>query len=242
MLRRLFSMLAVIIVILACDVSSLAPLPAPVIEPTPLPTFIIPTETPLPTMTPLPSATSTPNAPVAFPKELGANCRFGPGEEWEIISALPAGTIVEIAGRVSETTWWYVHDPLHPDQFCWVAASVVDTSGNLTIVPILRLPEAFVTDVNVEANVNFNACGGPNPITFNGSITTNGPATVTYHWEVGGDKQNITADETIPFTEAGTKTLTTDTFKVDCGNYFISLIVSSPNEKLARQDFSVQAP
>lgn len=227
---------------LACNLSDYLPEPAPVIEPSPLPTFAIPTETLVPTDTPLPTVTPTPEKPIAWPKDLGVHCRYGPGKEWEAVSAVPAGTTVEIVGRVSETTWWYVRDPLHEGRYCWVAFDVVDTTGNMTVIPIVEPPTALVTDLKVEANVAFAACGGPNPVTFNGWVTTNGPTTITYHWEVGGNKQNVTNDETLTFAGAGTQKLTTDAYDADCGNYFIVLSVTSPNEITARQDFSIKAP
>ncbi len=240
--RIIFPFLALLLTGWACSLTDYLPEPAPIIEPSPLPTFAVPTETPVPTETSLPTVTATPEQPIAWPKELGVHCRYGPGKEWEAVSAVPAGTTVEIVGRVSETTWWYVEDPLHEGGFCWVAFEVMDTAGNMTVIPIVEPPAAQVTRVEVKANVAFAACGGPNPITFDAWITTNGPATVTYHWEMGGDKQNVTADETFTFAEAGTKKLTADAFDADCGNYFVILSVTGPNKMTARQDFSVKAP
>lgn len=240
--REMIIFLVLILLMLACSLSDYIPAPAPVIEPTALPTFGIPSETPVPTQTSLPTATPTPTTPVAYPKELGVNCRYGPGEEWGIVSALPAGTTTEIVGRVSETTWWYVKDPLNPGVFCWLSAQVVDTAGNLAVIPIVEPPTASVTKVKVQADFTFETCSGLNPVTLTGSITTNGPATVTYHWEVGGHKQEIMADETIEFTEAGVKKITIDPYLLDCGTYFFALHVSSPNQASARQDLTVKAP
>lgn len=236
------AIVTLVLTALACSLLDYLPEPAPVIEPSPLPTFAIPTETSAPTETSLPTVTPTPAKPIAWPKDLGVHCRYGPGKEWEAVSAIPAGTTVEIVGRVSETTWWYVRDPMHEGRFCWIAFDVVDTAGDLTGISIVEPPSALVTEVKVEASVAFVACGGPNPVTFNGWITTNGPATVTYHWEVGGDKQNVTGNETLTFTEAGTKKLTGDAYDADCGNYFVVLSVSGPNEMTARRDFSIKAP
>ncbi|MFZ5818996.1 MAG: hypothetical protein ACOYYJ_03755 [Chloroflexota bacterium] len=240
--RGSLAIVALVLAAWACSLPDYLPAPAPVIEPTPLPTFSIPTETPIPTETLPPTVTPTPEKPVAWPKDEGVHCRYGPGKEWEAVSAVPAGTTVEIVGRVSETTWWYVEDPLDEGDFCWVAFEVVDTAGDMTVIPIVQPPTASVTEVEVEAAVAFAACGGPNPVTFSGKITANGPTTVTYHWEVGGDKQNVTGDETLTFAEAGTKQLTSDAYDADCGNYFVILSVTSPNELTARQEFSIKAP
>lgn len=240
--KRFFALFTLVIAALACNWSDIAPPAAPVIEPSPLPTFAISTLTAFPTETSTPAPTSTPDAPVAWPKNLGVNCRYGPGEEWEAVSSLPAETSTEIVGRTIDTSWWYVSDPLNLDSFCWVAFEVVDTAGNLNVISIVELPMASVTSVTADALVTFSACGGSNQVTFNGSITANGPTTVSYHWEVSGDVQDTTPDETVQFAKAGTQKLTSDFFSADCGDYTVRLLVTVPNEASAEKGFKIQVP
>lgn len=240
--RWILPLLALILAMLACNWSEVAPPAAPVIEPSPLPTFSIPSLTPTPTETPLPTPTSTPDAPIARPKNLGVNCRYGPGQNWEAVSSLPAGTETRIKGRTVDTTWWYVSDPFNLDSFCWVAYDVVDTAGNLNIVPLVEPPTALVTDVTVDALVDFTACGESNPVTFNGTIMVNGPVAVTYHWEVSGEAQATLPDETFTFSQAGTQKATTDAFSADCGEYTVSLVVTEPEEASDELVFRIQAP
>jgi hypothetical protein len=240
--RRFLTLLILLLVALACSWSDLVPPAAPEIEPSPLPTFGIPTHTPEPTETPVPTLTPTPAVPIAWPKDLGVNCRYGPGQEWEVVSSLTVGTTTEIQGRTVNTAWWYVQDPLHPGEFCWVAYDVVDTAGNLNTIPIEEPPVAYVTEVDVDAVVAFSACGSSNQVTFNGSITANGPTDVTYHWEVGGDSQEVYSDETIAFDESGTQKIKTDQFSADCGDYSVKLVVTNPNEASAEQAFKIQTP
>ena len=242
MLKRLFSITVLILAVLACSWSDIVPPAAPVIESSPLPTFAISTLTPVPTETSLPTPTATPDAPVAWPKDLGVNCRYGPGEEWEAVSSLTAETMTEIKGRTINTKWWYVSDPINLGEFCWIAYDVVDTAGNLNIVPIVESPMASVTSVKVDALVTFTACGGSNQVTFNGTITANGPTSITYHWEVSGDAQETTADETLDFTEAGTQKITNDFFSAGCGDYSVRLVVTNLNEIFAEKTFGIQAP
>ena len=242
MSKRTFSIIALVLAALACNWSDIVPPAAPVIEPSPLPTFAISTLTPVPTETSLPMPTSTPDAPVAWPKELGVNCRYGPGKEWEAVSSLPAGTITEIEGRTINTSWWYVSDPLNLDSFCWVAFDVVDTAGNMNIIPIVEPPMASVTAVTVDAVVAFTACGGSNQVSAQRFDHGQWPGNVTYHWEVGGDQQEVTPDETIEFSEAGTQKITTDVFSADCGNYSVKLSITSPNEESAEKAFKIQTP
>ena len=242
MLKKLSSLFALLMAVLACSWSDIAPLAAPVIEPSTLPTFALSTLTAIPTETPLPTTTSTPDAPIAWPKDLGVNCRFGPGEQWEAVSSLPAETSTEILGRTINNSWLYVSDPLNLDSFCWVAFEVVVTAGNMNIIPIVELPVASVTNVMVDALVTFNACGEANQVTFNGSITANGPISVTYHWEVSGDAQGTTPDATLEFSEAGTQKLTSDFFSADCGDYFVTLVITAPDEISAEKAFKIQMP
>jgi hypothetical protein len=237
-------LLALILAMLACNWSEVAPPPAPVIEPSPLPTFAISTLTPIPTETPLPTPTSTPDAPVAWPRSLGVNCRYGPGQEWEVVSTILAGTTAEIKGRTVNTAWWYVSDPTKiDDSFCWVAYDVVDTAGNLNIIPIVDPPVASVTDVSVDAVVvTFTACEGMNQVTFNGAIKTNGPATLTYHWELSGAAQDTTADMTLNFSHSGTNNVTMEMVLSACGEYTAILRVTEPNEVLAEKPFKIETP
>jgi uncharacterized protein YraI len=242
--RSILSLLVLIFSMLACNWTEVAPLPAPVIEPSPLPTFAISTLTPVPTETPLPTPTSTPEAPVAWARTLGANCRYGPGQEWEVVSTIPAGTSAEIKGRTVNTAWWYVTNPMKTDgSFCWLAYDVVDTAGNLNIVRIVEPPEASVTDVSVDAvAVSFSACDAPNPVTFSGTVEANGPATVSYRWEVSGAAQETTEDRTLTFSQSGTNNVTAEISLSDCGEYTAVLRVTEPNVSFAQKTFSILGP
>lgn len=235
---------ALILAMLACNWSDVVPPAAPVIEPSPLPTFAISTLTPVPTETPLPTPTSTPDAPVAWPKDLGINCRYGPGQEWEVVSTISAGTIAEIKGRTVNTAWWYVTNPIKTDEgFCWVAYDVVDTAGNLNTIPIVEPPVALVTDVTVDTVVmTFTACAGSNQVVLNGTIQTNGPATVSYHWEVSGTAQETTAEKTLYFSHSGTNTVSADMILSECGEYTAILRTTEPNEIFAQKTFEILAP
>lgn len=240
--RWILSLLTLILAALACNWSEVAPPAAPVIEPSPLPTFAIPTLTPTPTETPLPTLTSTPDAPMAWPKTLGVNCRYGPGKIWEAVSSLPSDTRTEIKGRTIDSTWWYVSDPLNLDSFCWVAYDVVDTAGNLNIVPIVEPPTTSVTDLTVDALVTFLACGDSNPVSFNGTIKTNGPGTVTYRWEVSGNVQETLSEASLNFAQAGTQNVTSNAFSADCGEYTVTLRVTVPEETSIEKAFRIQTP
>jgi len=240
----LLSILALALAVLACNWSDVAPPAAPVIEPSPLPTFAISTSTPVPTETPFPTPTSTPDAPIAWPKNEGINCRYGPGQEWEVTSVILPETNIEIKGRVVNTSWWYVRDPMILDEsFCWVSYDVVNTAGNLNVVPIVEPPVAMVTGVTIAAPVvSFAACGDVNQVTLNGAIKTNGPATVTYRWEVSAAAQETTEDKTLTFSKSGSNSVSTEMTLTECGSYTVMLRVTEPDEMLAQSTFNIQTP
>jgi hypothetical protein len=240
----LFSLLALLLAALACNWTEVAPPPAPVIEPSPLPTFAISTLTPVPTETPLPTPTSTPDAPVAWPKSEGINCRYGPGQEWEVVSTILPETVTEIKGRTVNTAWWYVIDPTELEQsFCWVAYDVVDTAGNLNVVPIVQLPTASVTDVVVDSiNVTFSACEGESRVVLDGTVEANGPLTVTYRWEVNGASQKSSEDKTLNFSRSGANDVSAEIILSGCGDYTAVLLVTEPDELQAQETFRVQSP
>ena len=240
--KYLFAVFTLILASLACNWTDVAPPAAPVIVPSPLPTFAISTLTPIPTETPLPTPTSTPDVPVAWPKDLGVNCRYGPGAEWEAVSSITSKTITEIKGRTVNTKWWYVVDPLHEGEFCWVAYDVVDTAGNLNIVSIVDAPIASVTTITLDVAVEFVACGSDNPVTADGFIMVNGPTEVTFQWTLDSDLYEIMLDDDVKFTEAGKQKVSMALDVPDCGEYTAKLVVTSPNPISAQKAFTIQAP
>ena len=114
-------------------------------------------------------------------------------------------------------------------------------AGPVSGIPIIAPPAAIVTKVTVDVNVPSSIfCGGPNPVEFSGSITTNGPATVKFQWEITGDKSNTTSPETLNFNDAGTKDAPDlGAYNVDCGHYTITLHILSPNDISAKKNFKI---
>jgi hypothetical protein len=151
-------------------------------------------------------------------------------------------TTAEILGRTVNSAWWYVSDPLNLESFCWVASDVVNTAGNMNVIRLVDPPVAAVTDVTVNPLVEFTACGSSNQVAFNGAVTANGPLTVTYHWEVNGDRQETWPEETLEFAESGTQKIKADVFSADCGNYSVTLRVAGPDEMFIEKTFVIQAP
>lgn len=250
--RILLSSLVLVFAMLACNLPSNIPAtPTPTLQilpsatvTQPLPTNL-PTQTPLPTNTPPPTLTSTPAVPIAFPKDVNVNCRLGPGTAWAPLSALVVGQSSPISGKNSDGTWWNIADPQNSGRKCWVAASVVSTAGNLATIPVVDSPTASVTNVTVAVDprtISLAVCVGPIlPIKIKGTIETNGPTTVKWHFETqkDGDLDNQSTD----FDTSGSKDFSADyTPPVIAGTYWIRLVVTDPNDVQAETTYKIECP
>jgi hypothetical protein len=152
-----------------------------------------------------------------------------------------------IRGTIDDRSWWQIEDPRNLGTFCWVKADLTTATGDLLLVPLLAIPTGLVTDVVVTTPaVVHGFCGGPNSTNFSVSITTNGPATVTYHMEIfngDGTLRNTTANTNLIFTEFGTKTFDPGgAYRTDCGNYVVKAIVTAPNNNTGQASWSVVYP
>ena len=235
--RRILFTVLLTSLLLACNF----PLVVPATQPSPtLGSSIAPldtataspaTLTPIPTAIPTATTNPTPSVPEVTPISANVNCRSGPDVGYNAISVLESGQFAQIAGRNNDSSWWYIHDPSNPTGFCWVAASVVMTSGPMVAIPVIAPPAAIVTKVTVAVSLPSSVfCGGPNAIEFSGMITTNGPVKVKFQWETGGDKTNPPVPGSLTFKAAGTQEAPSPgAYSVDCGHYTIALHVTSPN-------------
>jgi hypothetical protein len=157
---------------------------------TPSPIFSTPTLIPIETLLARPTATfiptSTPRLAIAAPINQPVNCRYGPSTAYSVVGGLQLGGQAEIVGKNIDATWWYVKNPSDPSTFCWLAASVVDATGNLASLPIVDAPLAQVSNIQVNVDppsLNVSCSAFPQYVTVAAAITTNGPATVTWRWE-----------------------------------------------------------
>jgi len=208
----------------------------------PLPTEP-PTQTPLPTDTPPPTFTFTPSVPVASARDVAVNCRLGPGTEWIALSGLNPGQTAQILGKNSAGSWWYIVDPFNSSRNCWVAASVTNTAGNLAVIPVVETAKASVISATVKIDpktIPIPGCIGPIlPSKIIGSIEVNGPAIVKWYFEteLGGAMSTKTTE----FDAFGVKEVSAEyTPPLTAGNYWVRLIVTSPNGIEAEAKYKVQ--
>ncbi len=205
----------------------------------------LPTSTPLPTDTPLPTLTFTPSVPTITTLDKPVNCRLGPSTAWLPISALNVGQSSQIVGKNSDTSWWLIQDPLNPGRNCWVAASVTSASGNLAGLQVAQTSAATVTNVTIKLDpklidLGLLCIGAIPPVKFIGSIETNGPTEVKWHFETqqGGVQPNKSTD----FGAFGIKEVSgeyTHIPPVLAGKYWVRLVVTSPNSLVAEALYEI---
>jgi hypothetical protein len=248
--RTFLSVVALVLAILACNLPSNAATETPtltIFTPSitqPIPT-IAATQPLLPSNTPPPTSTGTPTVPIASPKDVAVNCRLGPGVGWVVLSGLSVGTSSQIAGKSGDGGWWYIVDPFNSGRKCWVASSVTITAGNLAGVPVVEAPKASVTKVSVDVSpdaISAAVCpGAASPIELAGSIETNGPTSVTWHFET--QQGGALSTQTIDFEAFGTQEFSTNyTPLLAAGTYWVRLIVTSPNDMQAETKYTITCP
>jgi hypothetical protein len=205
----------------------------------------VPTLSP-PTDTPTMITSPTVATPMVTPKSDAANCRFGPDVGFLAVGGLNVGSTVPIKGTLGDKSWWQIDNPQEPGTLCWVSAGVTNTFGDLSLVPVVPAPIAQVTSVVViTPAVIHGFCGGPNATNFNVTITTNGPVTVQWHFEIstsGETLLNSTTDQPMVFSSAGSQSYLSDAYKRDCGSYIVKVVTTSPNAMVGQANWTVVQP
>jgi CSLREA domain-containing protein len=91
-----------------------------------------------PTSTALPTPTDAPQIPeITFTRN--AFCRKGPGTAYFDVTAFESGKIADIVGKNQQGSWWLVQIPGGQER-CWVADSVGDKTGDLSLLPVEPAP------------------------------------------------------------------------------------------------------
>jgi len=188
---------------------------------TPTLTATLPSPTPTETFT----STDTPTASVpSLQANENANCRTGPGVDYEVDDGLHKGQIGIIEGRLADNSWVWIREPSGGGGHCWVSADVGVLSGDLNAVLIIKAPPITVTpgkppklsiqigDTTIETDGN--PCSNhPTTTPVSASISASADLSkVTLHWSgaksgsktmqsTGGDNYQASLGS---FTKAGT--------------------------------------
>jgi hypothetical protein len=97
------------------------------------------TQSPSPTLTPTNTASPTPSPPMVS-VSIDTNCRFGPGDVYEYLGALMVGEHSQVVGKNSSETFWYIHNPDPPPEFCWIWGFYASIEGDTSQLPVLTPP------------------------------------------------------------------------------------------------------
>lgn len=231
MKRRALLMVFFSIALAGCTVGTQPPLPTLEIVTTPQPSF-----------TPLPSPTFTPT-PVIISVRVTAeliNCRNGPGTVYDSVTQIQQGRVLRAVGRNDSNTWRYVSDPGNPGNFCWVSSDVTQADDDTSLLPVVQASATIVTKVSLRVEPNrivVNCDQFPQTVFFEALITTNGPALLTWRWEVS---TGVISDVgTLIFEEAGTQAIN-EFYQINAPNsYWVKLYVLTPNELVEQVNFPV---
>ena len=135
MKKIILPLLTLILFLQACNLPSGAPVIETSTVAAPSSPVELPTLTPGPTDTPAP--TPTPQNPLVLRATL---CWIGPGNQYDVVSALQPQTRIQLIGKGTIDGWWVINNPIYKDA-CWVQAVDVqiepgfNTSNLISINP-----------------------------------------------------------------------------------------------------------
>jgi acetyl esterase/lipase len=198
----------------------------------------------MPLTTPTITPTATPPALVVEAKDISVYCRFGPSSSYSSVGFLQPGLPVGVEATVADHSWWEIRNPSNLDTDCWVANSVTRITGNPSEVPIVAAPQGNAIGVAVSLTpVIHGACDASNTNTFQGTITSNGPGTIDYHWEVDSTATGLVAygpGGSLAFYTAGTQAVPPDSYTGSCGTFIVRLIATYPNVLQGQATYDVR--
>ncbi len=185
-----------------------------------------------------PTALPTAGPPAAAPNGAAVNCRSGADLSSSVTVILLPGQTAEIIGKTVDTQWLQVKNPRLEGNICWVAASVVTTTGDTGTVPVVpglpapTLPPtvaaAYVTDVSVSVfprKLSIPGCSGPiQELTATATIEVSGPMTLQWHFET--DQNGVLPSHNANFNKAGAKAVSQSFMPaLDAGQWRVELFI-----------------
>lgn len=217
-----------------------APTSAPALLPSPSPLPVL-TSTPAFTSTPLmtPTATATPTISTPMVEAVNhiANCRYGPGTDYLPVGNLAPNQWVPIDASLGDQSWWRIELPGSAGTYCWISASITQTSGDLNQVNVVGPPGGLAIGATVSGEGEvIGPCSGTNTNHFTGTITSNGPGEIQYVWEIdnaAGQRLDKSSTYSLVFHSNGTLAVSPYSFSGGCGNYVVTLMAFDPNTLVA---------
>jgi len=123
------------------EIATQAESPTPTIEATIASTATLTSEATEPpevtateTASPEPSATATPEAPKAeVVRE--TNCRVGPAGNYDLVATYQVGQKLEVVAKDLGAGYWFVQNPDHPDEQCYLLGQNITITGDTEALP-----------------------------------------------------------------------------------------------------------
>ena len=102
----------------------------------------VPVVSPTLTVPPLPTSTATPSPSpaitlITFTPIRNVNCRYGPGQVYDILDSILSGNRLPVEGRNEDKTWVYVRLQRNG---CWIGLSNGTLNGDINQVPFHPYP------------------------------------------------------------------------------------------------------
>lgn len=158
--------------------------------------------------TPTPEATPTLGAPQATAIK-DSNCRFGPGQVYEVTGYLLSEQTAPIVGRRSDSTWWVIQT--ESGVKCWIWDELVEISGDTSSVPVVEAPPTPTpSPVPLSApqpNSPSGTLGCTSSVQLTWQSVSHPNGIAYYEWEIDGPNG----------TQTGTTTGTSQEIIVACG-------------------------
>ena len=103
----------------------------------------LPTEAPAAADVPLLDAPAPSSGDPTVTSLVDLNVRTGPGTNYDIVGALPAGTSATIVGQSPDGFWWKISCPANVGSECWTSAGAnYSSASNASGVPVANVPPA----------------------------------------------------------------------------------------------------
>lgn len=108
---------------------------------------------------PTPAATAaapaTPAPREGFNVTTGANCRTGPATVYDVVTAFPAGTLLRVLGRNTDSSWWVVE--VNSTTQCWISNVTGQFVGNAASIPVVAAPPTPTPGATLTPTLDPNA-------------------------------------------------------------------------------------
>ena len=136
---------AMTVTALAATEQAGTPIPTATLFATFPPPTIANTNTSGPPPAPPAQASATPGG-TFFVTDVGANCRTGPGTNYDKIASFAQGAFIQLVGRNTDSTWWVV---LSGNKNCWISGTTGHTTGSLANIPQVAAPPSPTVAVTI---------------------------------------------------------------------------------------------